>query len=404
MNDINRELIQLLRERSEKLKKAGDFLKSHTDSNGTISKLDAEKYEILEKDAEDAAERYNEKMIEFLGGNEVMNKPILMQPGDNGLTKSKSIVVKFGVSGREYRQEFLNQVRTGFSQVQNYLQVADPTQGGYLLPSEMHESIIVKLRDKNILRQIGRVIQTASTHKITIQATAPTAQWTPEGQPINLSSMTFDQKALDAYKLTVGLSISNEVKADSYYNLEEHITNEFSTAIAELEEQTFFNGDGDGNPLGLLPQLQADTDATITTAGASIAADDLINLIHKLPRPYRSNACFVMDDTTLAAIRKLKDVNQNYLWEPALQQNEPSKLFGYSVYTSPNVPTIASGNLAVIFGDFSKFLIGQRGNLTFRPLYEIHALQDLSTYIMLERVDTVITDTNAIVGLKIKTT
>lgn len=386
----NSELLNLFITRERKNKMAKSFLDDNTDSEGKIS---AENYKIADEDIKELEKMTREIDNEL---NRPTTAPILPE-----VPKARN-GYNFGVGGEDYRKEFLNQVRNNFSQVQNYLQVADPTQGGYLLPSEMHNAIIVKLREKNILRQLASVIQTASTHKITIQATAPVAQWTPEGQPINLSSMTFDQKALDAYKLTVGLSISNEVKADSYYNLEEHITNEFSAAIAELEEQTFFNGDGDGKPLGLLPQLQTNASATITTASASIAADDLLNLIHKLPRPYRQNACFVTNDTTLAAIRKLKDTTTNYIWEPSTQSGEPSKLFGYSVYTSANMPEIASGNIAVLFGDFSKFIIGQRGNLTFRPLYEIHALQDLSTYIMLERVDTVLTDTSAIVGLKIK--
>lgn len=311
----------------------------------------------------------------------------------------------FGISGKEYKQDFLNAVRNNFSQVQNYLQVADPAQGGYLVPSEMHESIIVKLRENNILRQISNVIQTASQHKITIQATRPAAQWTPEGQPINLSSMTFDQKSLDAYKLTVGISISNEVKADSYYNLEQHIINEFSAAMGELEEETFFNGDGNDKPTGLLNQISSDM--TISTAGSAISADDLISLVHTIPRPYRKNGVFVMADETLAAIRKLKDSTLNYLWgNTNLMLESPETLLGYRVYTTPYLNSAgglaASGKIAVLFGDFQKFIIGQRGQMTFRPLYEIHALQDLSTYLMLERVDAVLTDDSAIAALKLK--
>ena len=388
------ELLNLFIERGRIISDIDNFLKDETDSDGKISKAAADKADEMMGDV---------LFMTYEIKNAIENRPTTapILPEVPRASDSKN----FGVSGREYRQHFLDAVRNNFSNVQNnYLQVADPTQGGYLVPEEMHETIIVKLRDNNILRKIGRVIQTQGLHKITLQATAPTAQWTPEGQPINLSSMTFDQKSLDAYKLTVGLSISNEIKADSYYNLEEHIINEFSAAIAELEEQTFFSGDGQGKPLGLLPQMTALNSAfvTATTAGSTIASDDIISLIHTLPRPYRSSACFVMDDTTLATIRKLKDTTTNYIWQPSIQSGEPSSLFGYPVYTSPNVPTIASGNLAVLFGDFSKFVIGQRGNMVFRPLYEIMATQDLSVYLMIERVDCVVTDTTAIVGLKIK--
>ena len=84
----------------------------------------------------------------------------------------------------------------------------------------------------------------------------------------------------------------------------------------------------------------------------------------------------------------------------------PETLLGYKVYTTPYLNNsgglAASGKIAVLFGDFQKFIIGQRGQMTFRPLYEIHALQDLSTYLMLERVDAVLTDDSAIAALKLK--
>ena len=372
------------------------FLDAVTHNNTTD--VSVENYELAD---EMLKELENVKFFEDdFEDNRPVKKPILEQPIDSNQMQNKASFVG-GVSGKEYRTEFLNQVRNNFTAPQNYLQIADPAQGGYLLPSEMHNEIIVKLRENNILRQISSVIQTASQHKITIQATAPAAQWTPEGSPINLSTMTFSQKTLDAYKMTVGISISNEIKADSFYDLESHIITQFSASMAALEEQTFFEGDGSGKPLGLLNQLDSST--AVTTAGAAIAADDLISLVHKLPRPYRKNACFVMADETLAEIRKMKDSTLNYLWGgTSLMLEAPETLLGYKVYTSPNVPQAASGNLAILFGDFTKFIIGQRGNLTFRPLYEINAMSDVSTYLMTSRVDCILTDNTAITALKLR--
>ena len=387
-------LLQLFIERQNLQDKTDDFINMHTDDDGKLSKADADKANKQIDDIEEISKMINKEL-------DKPAYPAILPELPRATDSNKQI---FGVSGKEYKQDFLNAVRNNFSQVQNYLQVASPEQGGYLVPSEMHESIIVKLRENNILRQISNVIQTASQHKITIQATRPTAQWTPEGSQINLSSMTFDQKSLDAYKLTVGISISNEVKADSYYNLEQHIINEFSAAMGELEEETFFTGDGNDKPTGLLNQLSSDM--TISTAGSAISADDLISLVHTVPRPYRKNGVFVMSDETLAAIRKLKDSTLNYLWgNTNLMLESPETLLGYRVYTTPylnSANAAASGKIVVLFGDFQKFIIGQRGQMTFRPLFEIHALQDLSTYLMLERVDAVLTDDSAIAALKLK--
>ena len=111
-----------------------------------------------------------------------------------------------------------------------------------------------------------------------------------------------------------------------------------------------------------------------------------------------------MNDETLAAIRKLKDSTLNYLWGGTnLMLESPETLLGYRVYTTPylnSANAAASGKIVVLFGDFSKFIIGQRGNFNFKPLYEILALNDLSAYILTSRVDCVLTDTNAIAGLK----
>ena len=90
----------------------------------------------------------------------------------------------------------------------------------------------------------------------------------------------------------------------------------------------------------------------VTAAGTTaITADEIISLVYALKSPYRRNAKFLMNDATVSAIRKLKDGNGNYLWQPALQAGQPDKLLGYELYTSPYVPTLAAGAYTVAFGD-----------------------------------------------------
>ena len=375
------------------------FLDAVTDERGTISKENADKANEMLEELENV-KYFEDTQTENYKMN-YTTEPI--RPELPRATDSNKQI--FGVSGNAYKQDFLNAVRSNFKNQSNYLQIGDPASGGYLLPTEMHNEIIVGLRENNILRQISNVIQTASAHKIPLQITAPVAQWTNEGQAIQLSNMQFDQKTLNAYKLTVATSITNEIKADSGYPLENHISAEFSAAMAALEEETFFTGDGNDKPTGLLNQLSSDM--TISTAGSAISADDLISLVHTVPRPYRKNGVFVMADETLAAIRKLKDSTLNYLWgNTNLMLESPETLLGYRVYTTPYLTSAgglaASGKVAILFGDFQKFIIGQRGNFNFKPLYELLALNDLSAYILTSRVDCVLTDTNAIAALKLK--
>lgn len=331
-------------------------------------------------------------------------KPILANPKEFADTfeTARNSYQKFGIDSKDYRRNFFDQVRTGFRDAQNYLREATGTKGGYLVPAEFHDEIITELKGENVLRQISRVVQTANDREIAIQTTAPTASFVAEGAVIPLSTAEFDRKTLKAYKLAAGVSVSNELLEDSFYSLEEHLATEFAKAIAATEENAFLNGTGSGEPIGILPQLAADSTTTITTAGASIAADDIINLVHKLKRPYRKNAVFLMNDTVLAVIRKLKDNTGAFLWQPNLAAGTPATLLGYPVHASEYLPGIISGNIPVLFGDFTRFIIGQRGEMVFKPLHELHALQDLSTFLLIERVDGVLTDAQAIRGLKIQ--
>ena len=133
-----------------------------------------------------------------------------------------------------------------------------------------------------------------------------------------------------------------------------------------------------------------------------ITADEIINLVYSLKRPYRKNAKFIMNDQTIAALRKLKDNNGAYLWQPSLQAGEVDRLFGYEVYTSPYVPTIAAGKPVIAFGDFSYYNIGDRGTRSFAELKELYAGNGMVGFVAKERVDGKLILPEAVQILKMK--
>ena len=307
-----------------------------------------------------------------------------------------------GVGGEEYKQNFFNQVRTKFKNASGYLREGAPADGGYLVPAEFHNEIVTALGEENVLRQISRVVATENDRQIAIQTTPPSASFVAEGETIPLSTEEFDRKILGAHKIASAVSVANELLADSFYDIEGHLTLEFAKAIGAAEENAFLNGTGNNEPLGILPTLAADSSTTITTAGAAISADDIINLCYKLKRPYRKNACWLVNDSTLAVIRTLKDSTQAFIWQTGgFATGEPPTILGYPVFSTEFLPSIASGKIPILFGDFTRFIIGQRGEMVFKPLRELHALQDLTTFLMIERVDGVLSDTQAIRGIKI---
>ena len=157
------------------------------------------------------------------------------------------------------------------------------------------------------------------------------------------------------------------------------------------------------SPKGLFPMAELDTANVVTTAGTSIAADDIVNLVYKLKRPYRKNAAFIMNDAAIAAIRKLKDMNQAYMWQPSYSDGgEPDRLLGYPIYTSQFAPALEAGKAVIAFGDFSYYQIADRGTRSLYQLKELYMENDMTGFLMLERVDGALLLPEAVRVLKMK--
>ncbi len=172
---------------------------------------------------------------------------------------------------------------------------------------------------------------------------------------------------------------------------------QFGRALANAEEDAFLNGDGTGKPLGLFAAKGGGTVAETLTA--AIKSDDLLSLIYALKRPYRRKASFILNDQTLASLRKLKDNNGAYIWQPSYQAGEPDRLLGYTVHTSAYAPADA-----IAFGDYSYYNIGDRGTRSFAELKELFAGNGMVGFVAKERVDGKLVLPEAVQILKLQTT
>ncbi|MBR3746935.1 MAG: phage major capsid protein, partial [Selenomonadaceae bacterium] len=309
---------------------------------------------------------------------------------------------KSGRATEEYRQAALTAIRTKFRKIDNALATNPDQSGGYLIPDEWDSRLIQTLEEENVMRRLGTRITTSGEHKINIAATKPAALWVAEGGQMTFGTGTFAQISLDAHKVHVGILVTEELLADNAFNLESYIVDQFGKAIANAEEDAFINGDGNGKPTGFLTTVAADTDMFFTTSGTAPTADEIVDLIYKLPRPYRKSASFLVNDSTLKLLRKFKDSNQRYLWEESYQAGEPSSFMGYKIYTSPYMPLAESGNFAIAFGDFSYYNIADRGSRSFQELRELYAGNGMVGFLLKERCDGVLIDKSAIRALKIK--
>ena len=389
---------ELIEKRAKVWETAKNFVDTHEDKNGNLSAEDKETYSRMEAEIEELtnsierqqrAERREQEL------SKPVNSPITGKPYKD----EPQGEVKTGRASDEYKKAMLTALRSNFRQVSNVLQEGVDADGGYLVPEEYDHRLIDVLTEENIMRGIATKITTSGEHKINIAATKPAAAWIEEGEALSFGDATFEQKILDAHKLHVAIKITEELLYDNAFGLENYIITEFGKALANAEEDAFLNGDGVGKPTGIFDKTKGGE--SIGTLTAALKSDDILDLIYKLKRPYRKNASFIMNDVTLAQIRKLKDNNGQYLWQPSYQANEPDKILGYNIRTSAFAPTDA-----IAFGDYKYYNIGDRGSRSFKQLNELFAGNGMIGYVAKERVDglLILPEAVKILGLKADTT
>ena len=377
------------------------FLEAKKDKNGVLSAEDDAAYRSMETQFDELTREIQRMERRAEIENELskpVGTPITEKPmnGDNGEKK------KTGRASAEYKSAILKALRTNFRQISNVLSEGIDENGGYLVPEEYDRRLIDGLTEENVIRKIASVITTSGEHKINIAATKPAAAWIEEGGSLTFGDATFDQVILDAHKLHVAVKVTEELLYDNAFNLENYLIQQFYKALANAEEDAFINGDGSGKPLGILAATGGAQTGVTTASGTTITADEVIDLVYSLKRPYRKNAKFITNDATLAVIRKLKEGNGAYIWQPSYQAGEPDRLLGYPIYTSAYFPTIEAGKAALAFGDFSYYNIGDRGTRSLQELKELFAGNGLVGFVAKERVDGKLVLPEAIKLLKMK--
>ena len=393
-------ILEMIEKRNQAWEGAKAFVESKRDKDGLLSTEDAATYAAMEQKVKDYGAE-----IARLQEMEAMEQE-LAKPVNTPLTgKPMSTTEKPEKTGRAseaYKQAMLTALRTNFRQVSNVLSEGVDANGGYLVPEEYDHRLIDILDEENVMRKLGTRITTSGEHKINIAATKPAAAWIEEGGALTFGDATFDQIILDAHKLHVAIKVTEELLYDNAFNLENYIMQQFGKALANAEEDAFINGTGTGQPLGILAATGGADVGVMAKSATAITADEIIDLIYSLKRPYRKSAAFLLNDQTLAAIRKLKDNYGQYLWQPSLQAGEPDRILGYAAYTSPYFPAVAAGKPAVAFGDFSYYNIGDRGTRSFAELKELFAGNGMVGFVAKERVDGKLVLPEAVKLLKMK--
>jgi HK97 family phage major capsid protein len=362
------------------------FLDSRRNDKGMLSAEDTATYESMEADVVNLG-----KEIDRLERQSALDLE-LSRPTSTAIKDNPNNSIagdKTGRGSNEYKEAFWKGMRNKNTfDVHNALQIGTDSEGGYLVPDEFERTLVESLEEQNIFRQLASVITTSSgDRKIPVVATKGSASWVDEEGVIPESDDAFGQVSIGAYKLGTIIKVSEELLNDSIFNLESYIAREFARRIGTKEEEAFFIGDGTGKPTGIF-NATGGAEVGVTAAGVkAITLDEIMDLFYSLKAPYRKNAVFTMNDSTVKAIRKLKDGNGQYIWQPSITAGQPDTILNRPIKTSAYVPALDAGKKAIAFGDFSYYWVADRQGRSFQRLNELYAATGQVGFRATQRVD-----------------
>jgi HK97 family phage major capsid protein len=394
-------VLELKEMRAKAWEAAKAFLDSKQGSNGLMSAEDAATYDKMEAEVVDLGkeiERLERQAVIDAELAKATSTPITNKPNTQPGGETNT-----GRATDEYKRAFWNSMRNKNSyEIQNALSIGTDSEGGYLVPDEYEKKLVEALEDEVFFRSLATVIKTSSgDRKIPIVTSKGEAAWIDEGGQFPESDDSFGQTSIGAHKLATMIKVSDELLNDSVFNIEQYISKEFGRRIGTKEEEAFFIGDGTGKPIGIFNKTGG-ADIGVTAATTSITFDDVMDLYYSLRAPYRNKATWLLNDSTVKAIRKLKDGNGNYIWQPSVREGEPDRILNRPYRTSIYVPELAAGNRVMAFGDYSYYWIADRQGRSFKRLNELFATTGQVGFLASERVDGKLILSEAVKTLDVK--
>jgi len=267
--------------------------------------------------------------------------------------------VRRGREGLEPEERAL--LATGFTQPtkEQRAQGTPTTAGGYTIPQGFRAKIVETLKFFSAMRELAEVVTTDTGNTLpwpTVNDTANVGAILAENTQMTQLDVTFGQAQLGAYMYTSKLIlVSWQLLQDSFFDLESFLGRIIGTRLGRIQNTHFTTGTGTAQPLGV------QTNAVVGKTGLAgqtltVIYDDLIDLIHSIDPAYRNQAGgrakFMLNDLTLAAIRKIKDTQGHPLWVPAVTAGVGDTLLGYGIVPNNDMPTMAANAKSILFGDF----------------------------------------------------
>ncbi|MFU6095925.1 phage major capsid protein, partial [Pseudomonas aeruginosa] len=322
-----------------------------------VEALEAEKGKLVEQ-----VETLNEKLGQLDDMKSALEKELAgMKRPDGTGTKAAS----------EHKAAFMQFVRkgidTGLGELQaKALQIGVDADGGYAVPEELDRNIIELLRDESPMRQVcNQIFVGTPDYKRLANLGGAGSGWVGETAPRpETSTPTLAQISAVMGELYANPQATQTSLDDMFFDVEGWLNSEVGREFSEKEGAAFLLGDGVNKPKGLLAYPFAVAgDKTrpygtlqrlVSGNAAAFSGDNLIDLVQAVKAGYRRAGTWMMNNLTVAYVRKLKDSEGNYLWRPGLEVGQPSSLLGYGITENEDMPDIAADANALAFGDFKR--------------------------------------------------
>ncbi|BAO88924.1 phage major capsid protein [Caballeronia cordobensis] len=371
--------IQQLRERRDALaKNIANLMENHQGDKWGADQDKAYADGMAELDRINAEIKRNEDYLQKIAANALngntdgLVNQFTRTPGAHG-DESRALRAYLTGGMNALAQEDLArlQARQAIGDIRNAMSTTTPGEGGYTVATEYFRQLTQAMKAFGGIRAVATTLQTGTGAQMnfpTADATAEQGEIVGQNAAVTALDTTFGNKTLDVYKYSSKkIALPFELIQDSMFDLEGYIQALLALRIGRITAAHFTTGSGTGQPTGLVTAATVGKTGT-TGQTATVIYDDLIDLEHSVDPIYRAGAGYLMADSSLKVIRKIKDTQGRPIFVPGYEQGNPGgapdRLLGRPITISQEMPAMAANAKSIAFGDFSKYIVREVMDLT----------------------------------------
>ncbi len=249
--------------------------------------------------------------------------------------------------------------------IRNAMSTTTNTEGGHTVPAEVASMVVDSLKAFGGMREVAQILSTAGGNAMnwpTSDGTSEVGEIVAENAAATAADITFGTVAVNPYKYSSKkIALPWELVQDSAVDIVQFVVDRLATRLGRITNQHYTTGTGSSQPFGVMARAATGkTGATGQTL--TVTYDDLVDLIHSVNSAYRARgARFMLRDTSVAVIRKIKDTTGRPIWNPGdsegIAGGTPSTICGYAYTVNDDVAAMAANAKSIAFGDFSQFVI-----------------------------------------------